>query len=161
MYIDIYILWPSLHRRNTILLGVHPHTVVVVLMVEAMEFKSIVLPRALEGGSTKSSHFPPVRGGIKRKILALFFKNLKLASQQVVHHLLITNCNYHSQPSLSSIYTILLLIYISSLYFYVLSRENLLWLCFCEILRGIVMQFYLLYGSLCFLHSVQKHSLIS
>ncbi|KAH7519724.1 hypothetical protein FEM48_Zijuj08G0067700 [Ziziphus jujuba var. spinosa] len=68
-----------------------------MMMIEAMEFKSLVLRRALEGSrSTKSSNFPPVRGGIKRKILALLFKKLKLASQQVVHYLLITKCSYHS-----------------------------------------------------------------
>ncbi|KAF3440142.1 hypothetical protein FNV43_RR18420 [Rhamnella rubrinervis] len=72
-----------------------------MMMIKAMECKSVVLRRALLesscGYGRKSSlKVPPVRGGIKRKILALVCKKLKLATQYVLHFLLISNCNVHS-----------------------------------------------------------------
>ncbi|KAJ4700831.1 hypothetical protein OWV82_024153 [Melia azedarach] len=43
----------------------------------------------------KGSIVPPVRGGIKRRIFALFFAQLKLAAQHFVqYYLLIDYCRY-------------------------------------------------------------------
>lgn len=69
----------------------------MMMMIESRELKSVVLRRALlesrsNGIGIKTSlQVPPVRGCIKRKILGLVFKKLKVASQHVLHYLLLSS----------------------------------------------------------------------